>query len=113
MTSCYVLRCHSAGQHRISGTRWLNQARDVIVCSEHKQQIDEGALWDVHDYGKVLMGQDMPPVLSTWSVQDSAGTEGFTLTMVSSTENAKPIEVFITPSNARLLHAMLQSRLEE
>lgn len=94
----------------ISGTRRLAHVPDIIVCSEHKEQIDKGAIWDVHDFGKVLIGQDMPPTLRTWSVRDSVGVEGFTLRLETSSENPKPFDVFITPAHAMELHSILESR---
>lgn len=109
MTTCQVLRCQRAGTEVVAGGHQLNQVHEAVVCLEHKQQIQEGAFWDVHDFGQVLIGQDMPPALNRWSVRDSVGTEGFTLVLETGT-SSKPFEVFITPEGAKSLHAVLDSR---
>lgn len=110
MTTCQVLRCQAAGTEIATGNHRLNEVHEAVICVEHRQQIQQGAIWDVHDFGQVLIGQDMPPALKGWSVRDSIGTEGFTLELETATANSKSFEVFITPDAAQRLHTLLDSR---
>lgn len=113
MTTCSVLRCQTPGSTVVTGGQHLNQRHEALICAEHKQQIDQGALWDMHDYGQVVMGHDMPPLLTGWKLSDSRGTRGFKLSLKTDDPEAKPFEVFVTPQMAKVLHTFTETRRVE
>jgi hypothetical protein len=110
MTTCNVLRCQNPGSTVITGGQHLNDIHEAYICAEHNDAIEAGAHWDIPD-GAVLMGQDVAPVLISWSVRDSVGTPGFTLTLEPAGQ-AKPFEVFLTPAAAKMLSPIFSSRGE-
>lgn len=78
---------------------------EAYVCAEHKALIGAGAPWDMEG-GVVLMGQDLAPMLESWSARPSVGSEGFILTLEIAAR-AKPCEVFLMPAEARALFKFL------
>ena len=112
MTTCAVLRCQAPGSVVITAGQHLNQPHEAVICAEHYEKIQAGEPWDVHDHGQVVMGQDVPPLLTGWKHSDSRGTRGFTLSLTTDSE-AKPFDVFITPELAKHLHMLTESRREE
>jgi hypothetical protein len=80
---------------------------EAYVCAEHKAMIDLGCPWDMEGHN-VVMGQDLAPVLATWSARPSVGSEGFTLTLEIK-GGIKPIEVFLKPAEARTLSMFLDA----
>jgi hypothetical protein len=113
MTTCAVLRCQTPGSTVVTGGQHLNQIHESYVCAEHYEKIQAGDLWDVHDHGQVVMGQDMPPLLTGWKHSDSRGTRGFVLSLKTSDPEAKPFDVFITPDLAKHLNLLTESRRGE
>jgi hypothetical protein len=102
MITCSVLRCTNAGSAFLVGNQNLVAGyHEAFVCAEHKALIEAGSPWGMEER-YVLLGRDMAPVLQTWSARPSAGSEGFTLTLEIANQ-AKPIEVFLTSSEARML----------
>jgi len=112
MTTCRVLRCQTPGSDVVTGGHHLNQVHESYVCAEHKQQIDSGENWDVQDT-HVLMGRDLPPTITGWSLTDSRGTQGFVLSLKTAETEAKPFEAFVTPEMAKLLHTLTETRRGE
>ncbi|MFC9772087.1 MULTISPECIES: hypothetical protein [unclassified Pseudarthrobacter] len=106
MITCSVIRCRKPGTAFAVGSgNGPTDYREAYVCAEHQDMIDAGAPWDMQDRF-VLMGQDLPPVLATWSARPSVGSEGITLTL-EATGQIKPFEVFLMPSDAKSLSEFL------
>lgn len=74
---------------------------------EHKASIDDGLPWYMEGHA-VLVGEDIPPVLETWSARPSVGCEGFTLTLHVAGRR-EPFEVFLTPAGAKTLAAFINT----
>lgn len=110
MTTCQVLRCQNPGATVITGGHNLGRINEAFICDEHKAAVDAGAHWDRQDT-KVLIGQDMAPTLTKFSVRDSEGTQGFTLTLETE-DQAAPFSVFVTPENVKYLSMIFSSRGE-
>lgn len=108
MVTCSVLRCTNVGSVFVTGTPYLTAGHhEAYVCAEHKALMDSGAPWDMEDH-HVLMGQDIAPLLLTWSARPSVGCEGFTLTLEIEGQ-IKPFEVFLMPSDASTLSAFINA----
>ncbi|MHA7278455.1 hypothetical protein ACX80H_01700 [Arthrobacter sp. MDT2-2] len=69
--------------------------------------IDAGSPWCIEGHS-VLLGQDITPVLESWSARPSVGVDGFTLT-VQVAGQIKPFEVFLTPTEARTLAVFINA----
>lgn len=106
MLTCTVLRCTNSGSGFIAGSQKAAVGyHEAYVCAEHKALIEAGSPWDME--GRiVLMGQDLAPILSNWSVRRSVGSEGFTLTLEVAC-HVMPFEVFLKPVEARALFNFL------
>lgn len=77
------------------------------MCADHKALIDAGSTWYME--GRlVLIGEDIPPVLEGSSVRPSVGSDGFTL-ILDVAGQTKPFEVFLTPSEARMLAVLMNT----
>lgn len=78
---------------------------EAYVCAGHKALIDSGSPWDME--GRfVLMGQDLAPLLESWSARAGVGSEGFTLTLEIACR-VKPFEVFLMPAEAGTLFTFI------
>lgn len=99
---CPVIRCANPGVAFVVGSQGQSGGyREAYVCAEHKALIDAGSAWYMEGHS-VLMGQDIPPVLESWSARPCVEAEGFTLTLhVAGQTN--PVDVFLTPTEARTL----------
>ncbi|MDN4611581.1 hypothetical protein [Arthrobacter burdickii] len=69
--------------------------------------IDAGSPWCMEGHS-VLLGQDITPVLESWSARPSVGAEGFTLTLQVAGQ-IKPFDVFLTASEAKTLAAFINA----
>lgn len=102
MLPCPVLRCANLGAAFVAACQGQSGCyREAYVCAEHRALIDGGAPWYMEGHC-VLMGQDIPPVLESWSARPGLGAEGFTLTMHVA-GRAEASDVFLTPTTARAL----------
>ncbi|MET1086304.1 MAG: hypothetical protein ABWY04_04155 [Arthrobacter sp.] len=108
MFTCSVLRCTSPRSVFMAGSENLIAGyHGAYVCAEHKELIEAGAPWDM-DGRFILMGQDLAPVLASWSARPSVGSEGFTLTL-EIVGRIKPIEVFLTSIEATSLGTFIDA----
>lgn len=108
MLPCPVLRCINPGAaFVVSNQDSVGGYREAYVCVEHKAVIDAGSPWYMEGHS-VLIGEDIPPVLETWSARPSVGCEGFTLTLHVA-GHREPFEVFLTPAGAKTLAVFINA----
>ncbi|WP_461172218.1 hypothetical protein M1D93_14615 [Arthrobacter sp. Z1-9] len=69
--------------------------------------MEVGSPWDMEGRN-VLMGQDLAPVVEKWSVRQSVGSAGFTLTLEVA-GRLKPLEVFLMPAEAMSLSGFIHA----
>ncbi|VXB78161.1 conserved hypothetical protein [Arthrobacter sp. 9AX] len=111
MITCSVLRCTNFGSEFLAGRQGPDSSpTEAYVCAEHIGLINSGALWDMQGRD-VLLGQDVAPALESWSVRQSAGSDGFTLTLELSGK-IRPVELFLTPPQAVALAVSLAANSE-
>jgi hypothetical protein len=108
MLPCPVLRCTNPGAAFVVGRQGHRGGyREAYVCDDHKALIDAGSPWCMEGHS-VLLGQDITPVLESWSARPSVGAEGFTLTLQVAGQ-IKPFDVFLTASEAKTLAAFINA----
>lgn len=110
--SCQVLRCQNPSTATFTPPHLEEGFYEVGVCTEHKQQLDQGAPWA--DQGDaLLMGEDMPPALSDWHFSKGIAP-GIILTLETE-RDTKPYEVFLNAENIYQLAKTLsdQARREK
>ncbi|MDN4611803.1 hypothetical protein [Arthrobacter burdickii] len=108
MLPCPVLRCTNPGAAFVMDRQGLGgRYREAYVCAEHKALIDAGSPWHLENHS-VVIGQDVPPVLESWSARPSLEADGFTLTLhIAGRTN--PVDVFMTPTEARTLAVFINA----
>lgn len=109
MSNCHVLRCQNPGAVVINNDRDYDPV-ESYVCQPHKNRIDAGEAWGF-DTGRVLMGDDMPPELSGWTVRDGDGTRGVSLTLTTERDGkTQSFDVFLRPESIDQLSMIFATR---
>lgn len=103
--TCSVLRCQKPGSTFVVVGQKSADLREVYVCPEHEAEIESGANWDLRG-DQVLMDHDIAPVLESWSLRPSMGSDGFTL-VLEAAGLSEPVEIFLTTPVSKSLALFL------
>ena len=93
MTTCSVLHCQEDGTAVLQSPKM--DAFEALVCPNHKAEADNGAPWLTEkDSRKLLMGNDVPPGLGEWTLEEMEGT-GAVLTIETDRAGEKPFKLYL------------------
>jgi hypothetical protein len=101
MTTCSVLHCQEAGSAVLESPKL--GGFEALVCPDHKAAADNGSPWITHkDSRSLLMGNDVPPGLAKWTLEETVGT-GAVLTIETDREGEKPFKLYLDKESRAFL----------